>query len=301
MTTTMIDMHGKRVMVTGATDGIGKATALALAKLGAEVIVVGRNAHKITATIDEISRESGNRTIDGLQADFASLAQIRQLAATFGERYDHLDVLINNAGALFGTRSETVDGFERTFGVNHLAPFLLTNLLLDALHVGVKRTGAARIVNVSSVAHAMIKLNLDDLQSRGRYSGMRAYAQSKLANLLFTYELARRLAGTGITANALHPGIVASRLGHDQSGWAAALLKLVTRFGRMPTNGAETSVYLAASPEVAGVTGQYFVQKRPVYSSPASYNLAVAAQLWRISEELTGLDTARTQELAHLA
>ena len=299
MTTTAIEMSGKRVMVTGATDGIGKATALALARMGAAVIVVGRNPNKISATIDEITTQSGNQNIDGLQADFASLTQIRQLAAAFAERYDYLDVLINNAGAFFGVRSETDDGFERTFGVNHLAPFLLTNLLLDALSASVKRTGSARIVNVSSVAHMMTRINFDDLQNRRDYHGMSAYAQSKLANLLFTYELARRLTGTGITANALHPGIVASNFGRDQSGRWALIIKIASRLGIMPTDGAQTSIYLASSPEVAGVTGTYFVKKRAVRSSPASSDAAAAARLWRISEELTGL-AAKTEGLPQL-
>lgn len=282
-------MHNKIVMVTGATDGIGKATALGLARMGAHVIVVGRTPAKIAATVEQIKAESGNRQIDSLQADFSSLEQIRQLAKTFYQRYDQLDVLVNNAGGVFSPRSETADGFEWTFGVNHLAPFLLTNLLLPALQVAARRSGSARIVTVSSAAHVMSKLNFDDLQSQRRYSAFRVYAQSKLANILFTYELARRLKNTGITANALHPGGVASNFGRGQPGLFSRLVGFVMSFGITTEQGAQTSIYLAASPEVAGVTGTYFSNQKAVRSSSASYDPAAAARLWQISEQLTGL------------
>ncbi|HEY0604776.1 MAG TPA: SDR family oxidoreductase [Herpetosiphonaceae bacterium] len=282
-------MQDKLIMVTGATDGIGKETALGLARMGAHVIVVGRTPVKIAATVEQIKAESGNGQIDSMQADFSSLAQIRQLAKTFYQRYDHLDVLVNNAGGVFGSRSETADGFEWTFGVNHLAPFLLTNLLLPALQVAARRSGSARVVTVSSAAHMMSKLNFDDLQNQRRYSGFRAYAQSKLANLLFTYELARRLKGTGITANALHPGGVASNFGRGQPGLFSKLVGFAMSFGITPEQGAQTSIYMASSPEVAGVTGTYFNKQKPARSSPASHDAAAAAQLWQISEQLTGL------------
>ena len=280
-------MQGKRVMVTGATDGIGKETARALARLGAQVIVVGRNPGKIAATVKELQTES-RAQIDRLQADFASLDQVRNLADDFRRRYDRLDVLVNNAGAVFGTRGETKDGFEPTFGVNHLAPFLLTNLLLEPLKAAAQHSGEARIVNVSSAAHRIKQINFDDLQNQRRYSAWRAYGQSKLANLLFTYELARRLAGTGITANALHPGGVASKFGHNQSG-ITKLIALVLRFGLSPAQGAQTSIYLASSPEVKGVTGQYFANSRPARSSRAARDVAAAARLWQVSAELTRL------------
>ncbi|HEY0736972.1 MAG TPA: SDR family oxidoreductase [Herpetosiphonaceae bacterium] len=282
-------MQDKLTMVTGATDGIGKETALGLARMGAHVIVVGRTPAKIAATVEQIKAESGNGQIDSMQADFSSLEQIRQLAKSFYQRYDHLDVLVNNAGGVFGSRSETADGFEWTFGVNHLAPFLLTNLLLPALQVAARRSGSARIVTVSSAAHVMSKLNFDDLQNQRRYSGFRAYAQSKLANLLFTYELARRLKDTGITANALHPGGVASNFGRGQPGLFSKLVGFAMSFGITPEQGAQTSIYLASSPEVADVTGTYFNNRKPARSSPAANDAAAAARLWQISEQLTGL------------
>lgn len=291
------NMQDKLIMVTGATDGIGKETALGLARLGAQVIVVGRTPAKIAATVEQIKAQSGNQKIDSLQADFSSLEQIRKLASTFNQRYDHLDVLVNNAGGIFGSRSETADGFEWTFGVNHLAPFLLTNLLLPALQAAVQRSGSARIVTVSSAAHAMSKLNFDDLQNQRRYSAFRVYAQSKLANVLFTYELARRLSGTGITANALHPGGVASNFGSGQPGLFSKLIGLAMSFGITPAQGAQTSIYLASSPEVAGVTGKYFSNQKPARSSPTSKDPAAAARLWQISEQLTGLAT-RQQTIA---
>lgn len=285
------NMQDKLIMVTGATDGIGKETALGLARMGAQVIVVGRTPAKIAATVEQIKAQSGNQKIDSLQADFSSLEQIRKLSSTFNQRYDHLDVLVNNAGGIFGSRSETADGFEWTFGVNHLAPFLLTNLLLPALQAAVRQSGSARIVTVSSAAHAMSKLNFDDLQNQRRYSAFRVYAQSKLANVLFTYELARRLNGTGITANALHPGGVASNFGRGQPGLFSKLIGLAMSFGITPAQGAQTSIYLASSPEVAGVTGTYFSNQKPARSSPASKDPATAARLWQISEQLTGLAT----------
>lgn len=285
------DMQNKIIMVTGATDGIGKATALGLARIGAHVIVVGRTPAKIAATVEQIKTQSGNQQIDSLQADFSSLEQIRQLAKTFYQRYDQLDVLGNNAGGVFAQRSETADGFEWTFGVNHLAPFLLTNLLLPALQVAARRSGSARIVTVSSGAHMMSKLNFDDLQNQRRYSAFRVYAQSKLANLLFTNELARRLQGTGITANALHPGGVASNFGRGQPGLFSKLVGFAMSFGITPEQGAQTSIYLASSPEVADVTGQYFNNKKPARSSAAANDAAAAARLWQISEQLTRLDS----------
>ncbi|HEX6292404.1 MAG TPA: SDR family oxidoreductase [Herpetosiphonaceae bacterium] len=292
--TTSTMMQGKLVMVTGATDGIGKETARALAQMGAQVIVVGRNPAKIEATIDEIQAQSGNRQIDGLRADFAALDEVRALAAAFMQRYDRLDVLVNNAGGFFNTYKETADGFEQSFGINHLAPFLLTHLLLDALKTGAHRSGSARIVNVSSAAHMLGKMNFDDLQGRKRFSGMRAYAQSKLANLLFTYELARRMRGRGITSNALHPGAVASNFARNQPGWGAAFFKLALRFGLTPVQGAQTSIYLASSPKMEGITGNYYVKCKAVRSSPASYDTAAAARLWQISEDLAGVESSST-------
>jgi NAD(P)-dependent dehydrogenase (short-subunit alcohol dehydrogenase family) len=280
------NMQGKVALVTGATDGIGKATAHALAAMGATLVVVGRNPAKIAATVAEIKQRSGNQQIASLQADFAELAQVRRLAREFLARYQRLDALVNNAGIIFSQRGETVDGFERTFAINHLAPFLLTNLLLERIVA----SAPARIVNVSSAGHAMGSAKLDDLQSTRSYNGMRVYGQSKLDNLLFTYELARRLQGTGVTVNALHPGGVATNMGHDQTGLVERLLGMtLRRLGQTPENGARTSIYLASSPAVANVTGKYFIRSKPRRSSAASYDVAAQQKLWQISAELTGI------------
>jgi NAD(P)-dependent dehydrogenase (short-subunit alcohol dehydrogenase family) len=270
-------MQGKVVMVTGATDGIGKATAHALAALGPTLVVVGRNPAKIAAAVAEIRQRSGNQQIDSLQADFAELAQVRTLAQEFLARYRRLDVLVNNAGNVFSQRGETVDGFERTFAINHLAPFLLTNLLLDRIIA----SAPARIVNVSSAGHVAGNAKLDDLQSTRSYNGMRVYGQSKLA---------RRLQGTGVTVNALHPGGVATNLGHDQTGFLEWLVATgITWLGQTPENGARTSIYLASSPDVANVTGKYFIRSKARRSSAASYDVAAQRRLWQISAEMTGI------------
>lgn len=280
------DMHGKVIMVTGATDGIGKATAHGLARLGPTLIVVGRNPAKIAATVTEIKARSGNRQIESLQADFAVLDQVRQLAQDFKARYQRLDVLVNNTGVMFSERADTVDGFERTFAINHLAAFLLTNLLLDVIVA----SAPARIVNVSSAAHIMNNLNFNDLQARQKYSGANAYGHSKLANVMFTYELARRLAGTGVTVNTLHPGGVSTNFGKGQTGLHEWLISAFVRFtGISPEQGATTPVYLASSPEVAGVTGKYFYKCKRRRSSAASRDVAAQRRLWQISAELTGI------------
>lgn len=283
------DMHGKIVMVTGATDGIGKATAHALAALGATVLVVGRNPAKISATIAEIGAAGNTQQLDSFQADFSSLAQVRRLAEQVRARYDRLDVLINNAGTIFSERGETVDGFERTFAVNHLAPFLLTNLLLDLI----VQSAPARIVNVSSMGHRFSGMNFDNLQAQRSYNSMNVYGQSKLANVMFTYELARRLSDKGVTVNALHPGGVATNMGHDQTGLSERVIATLLRYaGLTAANGARTSVYLAASPEVTTVTGQYFVRRKARRSSAASYDQAAQARLWQVSAELTGVSAS---------
>lgn len=272
-------------MVTGATSGIGAVTARVLAEKGATVVVVGRNAEKCQATANHIKQQTGNPKVEFLLADLSVQEAIRQLAEQFQSRYQRLDVLVNNAGGFFLTRQQSADGLEMTFALNHLGYFLLTNLLLDRL----KASAPARIVNVSSDAHHGTKINFDDLQSRQRYAPMQVYGQSKLANLLFTYELARRLEGTGVTANALHPGFVATNLAAN-NGWLARLfLPLVHLFAISAEAGAQTSIYLATSPEVERVTGQYFVNKQPVRSSPESYDRSAASRLWQVSAELTGL------------
>jgi NAD(P)-dependent dehydrogenase (short-subunit alcohol dehydrogenase family) len=279
-------MTGQVCLVTGATSGIGRATARALARLGATVVNVGRDPEKSAATAAQLKEQSGNPDVDFLLADLSSQAEIRRLARQFKKRYRRLDVLMNNAGAVFMQRRESVDGIEMTFALNHLAYFLLTNLLLDVL----KASAPARVVNTSSELHKKAHLDFDDLQNARGYRGMDAYHQSKLANVLFTYELARRLEGTGVTANAFSPGLVATNLGMNNRGLSPLMKRLVDRLiGVSPEEGAQTGVYLATSPEVSGVTGKYFVKQEAVLSSPETYDEAIAARLWQVSAELTGL------------
>jgi len=287
------DMTGKVCLVTGANQGIGKETAVALAWMGATVVMTSRDRAKGEAALADVRSRSGRQDAELMLADFGSFASIRQLAADFKAKHDRLDVLVNNAGAIITTRSETADGFETTFGVNHLGYFLLTNLLLDT----VKASAPSRIVNVASRAHLRSEMDFDDLNSRrGRYSAMRTYARSKLANVLFTYELARRLQGTGVTANCLHPGVVRTGFGKNNSGYAKLLFQtfqVVARpFILSPEKGAATSIYLASSPEVEGVTGKYFVDCRETQSSPASYDEGAQRKLWEVSEELCELKAA---------
>jgi NAD(P)-dependent dehydrogenase (short-subunit alcohol dehydrogenase family) len=278
-------MQGKICLITGATSGIGLVTARALAQQGATVVLVGRHPERTAATVSRIRQETGNPQVECLMADLSAQAQVHQLAEEFQRRFARLDVLLNNAGAFFAKRHVSVDGIEMTLALNHLAYFLLTHLLLDTL----KATPAARIVNVSSDAHRKTQFDFADPQGAHRYRGWPAYCQSKLANLLFTYELARRLLDTGITANAVHPGFVATRFGHNNRGLVALCVWLAQFTALSPEQGAETLIYLATSPEVADVTGTYFVQKRAVESSRESYDQAAAQRLWQLSRELTGL------------
>ena len=278
------NMKDKVCLVTGANAGLGKVTALELAKMGAVVIMVARSEQRGLAALAEIKAESGNNNVQLMLADLSSMEATRQLAEQFKAQYDQLDVLVNNAGAFFNDRQISVDGYEMTFALNHLSYFLLTHLLLDLL----KASAPSRIVNVASKAHTKGKIHFDDLMLAQKYHGYAAYRQSKLANILFTYELARRLAGSGVTANALHPGGVATKFAAGE-GLRGALLKLIRPFLLTPEQGAETQIYLASSPEVEGVSGQYFVKKQPVPSSKISYDTAVAQRLWQVSENLTGL------------
>jgi NAD(P)-dependent dehydrogenase (short-subunit alcohol dehydrogenase family) len=302
-------MRGKTCLVTGATAGIGEVTARELARRGASVVIVGRSHERCGATAEAIRRETGNPAVEFLVADLSAQAEVRRLAREFLERHDRLHVLVNNAGAMFAQRRESVDGIEMTLALNHLAYFLLTNLLLDTL----KASAPARVVNVSSAAHADVSgLDFEDLQARAgakrfggygesrfsgllftlfapmRHPGFLQYARTKLANLLFTYELARRMEGTGVTVNALHPGFVASRFmdGNGALGWF--LRRWAGLFAISAEDGAKSSVYLASSPEVEGVTGKYFVKAKEVLSSPASRDEAAARRLWQLSEELAG-------------
>ncbi len=278
-------MSGKVCMVTGATTGIGQVTARRLAEMGATVIAVARNPVKGETVVKAIKDSTGNQDVAFMLCDLSSQASIRKLARDFKDRYTRLHVLVNNAGALNFARSVTVDGLETTFAVNHLAYFLLTNLLLDVL----KASAPSRVVNVSSAAHTDGTITFDDLQGEKHFSGMKAYSQSKLANVLFTYALAKRLEGTGVTVNALHPGVIRSGFARNNGPLFNIGMSVVGLFFASPEKGAETSVYLASSPEVEGVTGQYFVKKAAVKSAPASYDEAAAERLWKMSTELTGL------------
>jgi NAD(P)-dependent dehydrogenase (short-subunit alcohol dehydrogenase family) len=275
----------KICMITGGTSGLGAAAAQQLAYLGATVIIAGRSAEKCARQIEKIKRAVPGARVDFFQADLSSQAQVRKLAKDFKERYSHLDVLINNAGAIFANRLVSGDGLEMTFAVNHLSCFLLTNLLLDPL----KASKSARIVMVSSAAHIHGSNNFEDLQFEHHYNRMQAYAQSKLANIYFTYALTRRLEGTSVTANVLNPGSVATNLGGNNS-WLKTKLRNLLKPGMMsPEEGAKTIVYLAVSPDVEGVTGQYFYNCKAVRSSVDSYNKENAEKLWLVSERLAGL------------
>ncbi len=281
-------MKDKVCLVTGATAGLGQATARQLARQGATVIVVGRSREKSEATVNEIKQQTGNPNVEYLLADLSVQKDIRQLAQAFKRKYPRLHVLVNNAGAIFLRRRESADGIEMTFALNHLSYFLLTNLLLDTLSAG----APARIINVSSRAHARAAgLNFDDLQNKRGY-GYNVYGQSKLMNVLFTYELARRLEGTRITVNALHPGFVASRFATNNGVLTRLARPVLDLFAIGVEEGAQTMVYLATSPEVEGMTGKYFYRQQAIPSSPASYDEAAARRLWEVSAAMTGLPVA---------
>jgi NAD(P)-dependent dehydrogenase (short-subunit alcohol dehydrogenase family) len=278
-------MEGKVVVVTGATAGIGKETARGLAAKGAHVVIVGRNPAKTEAVAAEIRASSG--TVDTALADFASLASVRTLAETLTDRYPKIDVLVSNAGVYRVRRTVTGDGFEEMFGVNHLAAFLLTNLLLDRL----RQSAPSRIVVVASAAHYGATLDFDDLQTEHGFRSMRVYGRSKLANVMFTYALARRLEGSGTTVNCLHPGFVATSLGSGNKIPVKPFMALFRLTGRAisVSKGADTPIYLASSPEVEGVSGKYFDDRREKMSSPPSYIEDEQERLWDISAKLVGL------------
>jgi retinol dehydrogenase-12 len=279
------NMNGKICLVTGATNGIGKATAQALAQLGAMVVIVGRNPPRTARVVEEIRADSGNKNVDSLLADLSSQQEVRRLANEFKSKYSHLHVLINNAGGFFMRRQLSVDGIEMTFAFNHLAYFLLTNLLLDTI----KASAPARIINVSSDAHTSGKIEFDNLQGERGY-GPGAYGNSKLANILFTNELARRLEGTGVTVNALHPGLVATGFAKNNGRVIATLVSLfMPLVARSPAKGAETSIYLASSSSVEGITGKYFYDSHVIPPAPQATDMVVARKLWDESAALVHL------------
>ncbi len=279
----MGSMTGKRVLVTGATAGIGLETARAIAKEGAELIIVGRNAEKTKAVLEELKATSGNSNISFLLADLSSMAAVRKLAADFLEKHDRLDVLVNNAGLVNPKHEKTADGFEVTFATNHLSYFLLTNLLVPAL----EKAAPSRVVCVASDAHRGAKIDFGDLMTEP-YAGFKAYSRSKLANILFGRELARRLANKRITVNTLHPGVVASNFLAGKPGFWGAVGKVANVFMISNEDGAKTSIYLATSKDVEGVTGKYFAKCNEKAPSKAAQDDGVAKQLWEVSEKLTG-------------
>jgi len=272
-------MKGKIIIITGANSGIGKETAISLAKMGAKIVMLCRNEKRGQEALEEIKKKSSSGNVELILADLSNQESIYSAVNQFKSKYDHLDMLINNAGLILKERKLTLDGYETTFAVNHLGHFLLTNLLLDLLI----KSSPSRIINVSSSAHKYAKLNLEDINSEKKYRSSRAYGNSKLANILFTYELARTLEGTGVTANALHPGGVRSNFAKGQFKPFMALASL---FMISAKKGAKTSVYLASSPEVEEVSGKYFVKSKPAKSSKISYSEKLQRELWELSERM---------------
>ena len=278
-------MAGRTVLVTGGTGGIGRATAMGLATMGAHLGITGRDRERTEGAAREI-RAAGGGQVDVFVADLSSQTEVRRLAGEVLQTYPRIDVLVNNVGGYWNTRHVTPDGFEHTFALNHLAPFLLTSLLLDRL----KQSAPARVVTVSSNAHTAGEIDFDDLQGERSYSGSRAYSQSKLANVLFTYELARRLQSSALTANALHPGVVNTSFGaEDPRGIQRLIIPFARPFMKTPAQGAATSIHLASAPDLEQVTGRYFANSKPNRSSKRSYDEAAAARLWQVSTDLVGL------------
>ncbi len=279
------DIRGKTCMITGATSGIGRVTAIELSAGGARTVLICRNRERAEELVREIRAKTPGAEVTVMIADLASQAEIRRVAAEFLATNSPLHVLINNAGVFNLGRRETVDGIEETFAVNHLAYFLLTMLLLERI----KQSAPARIINISSTLHQRTSMNFDDLGGKRSYGGMRAYGQSKLGNILFTNELARRLAGTGVIVNSVHPGGVATNLGRNNGVLARGFIAMAGLFSHTPEKGAETQVYLASAPEVEGVTGEYFVDCKPARSSAESRDQRIAHRLWEVSAQMTGI------------
>jgi retinol dehydrogenase 14 len=281
-------MGGKTVLITGGTSGIGKATAVAMAAMGANVVITGRNAERGEAAVEEIKGQSTDAAVELILADLSLQSEVRRLAGTFLARHDRLDVLANNAGVVQSKRTETPEGIETTLAINHLAPFLLTNLLLDRL----KESAPGRVITTSSEAQRWGSMDFGDLQSRRKYKAMSVYGMTKLANIMFTYELADRLQGTGITANCLHPGGVNTNFGLNNSGPTTLLFRAFKPFMRSPEQGADTLIWLASSPEVEGVSGKYFSDRKEIEAKEIAYDPDARRRLWEISEDLTGLKVA---------
>jgi retinol dehydrogenase 14 len=281
-------MAGRTVLLTGGSGGIGKATAIGLATMGARVAITGRDRERLDDSAVEV-RAAGGGQVDVFVADLSSQSEVRRLADEVLQTLQRIDVLVNNVGGYWNTRHVTTDGLERTFALNHLAPFLLTNLLLERL----KESAPSRVVTVASHAQAMGRMDFDDLQGERSYSGARAYNQSKLANVLFTYELARQLRGTPVTANALHPGVVRTSFGAEDPAVVQRLfIPFLMYFMKAPAQGAATSIHLASAPDLEQVTGSYFADSKPKRSSERSYDEAAAARLWQVSADLVGLTAA---------
>jgi len=297
---TAAPMTGKTVLVTGGTSGIGKATALGLATMAARLAITGRDPVRTDEAAEEI-RAAGGGQVDAFVADLSSQAEVRTVADEVLQRMPRLDVLVNNVGGYWNTRHVTADGLERTFALNHLAPFLLTNLLLDRL----SESAPARVVTVSSNAQALGRIGFDDLQGEASYSGSKAYNQSKLANVLFTYELARRLQAASsdravVTANALHPGVVSTSFGaEDPASVQRIFIPFLRPLMKTPTQGAVTSILLASAPELEQVSGRYFTDGKPKKSSKVSYDEASAARLWQVSADLVVLTTPDDEPPQH--
>ncbi|MGZ3451605.1 MAG: SDR family oxidoreductase [Polyangiales bacterium] len=280
----MNDLEGKVFLLTGATEGIGKAAALDFAKRGATLVLVGRNPEKTERVAAELKKDSGNERIEILLGDLSRVSEMRRIAHEFKAKHDRLDVLVNNAGAIFTSRKLSADGYEMTFALNHLAYFVVTMELLDVL----KKTPGARIVNTSSGAHAQGRLDLDDVVRREKsYSSFEVYGSSKLANILFTRELARRLEGSGVVTNCFHPGFVQTGFGANNDGAIAALIKVgASLFARTPQKGAETLVWLATSPEAARFDGEYFMDKKLGRRTKRARDEALGKRLWDLTEGL---------------
>ena len=278
-----MDMKGKRCLVTGGTSGIGKTIATELAVMGGEVILVSRNAEKCQHTVAQMIKDSRNSAISYYQADLSSQEDIRKLAKSLKSDFSSLDVLVNNAGGIFWIKKESMDGIDMNLALNYLNYFLLTNLLLELL----ANSPSARIINVSSVVHSLVELNFEDMSATRKYIPLAAYARSKLAIIYFTYELARRLAGTSVTVNAYDPGFTATNIGRE-SLFGIIAMPIANLFAVPVEKGAETGVFLASSPDLEGISGEYFVRNKSTRSSKISYDGDIARKLWQVSADITG-------------